>query len=82
MDLELRGKRAIVTGGSRGIGRVIAGALAAEGVRVVVAARTAETLEKAAELADVVTFLVSARSRAINGEIIAAGGGARGPIHS
>ena len=48
MDLELAAKRAIVTGGSRGIGRVIAGALAAEGVRVVIAARTPEPLEKAA----------------------------------
>ena len=35
----------------------------------------------AAELADVVTFLASPRSVAINGDAIAAGGGARGPIH-
>jgi NAD(P)-dependent dehydrogenase (short-subunit alcohol dehydrogenase family) len=48
MDLQLEGRRAIVTGGSRGIGLVIARALAEEGVRVVLAARTAEPLEKAA----------------------------------
>ena len=35
----------------------------------------------AAELATVVTFLASPRSVAINGDAIAAGGGARGPIH-
>src|ERR1700722_6770302 len=35
----------------------------------------------AAELADVVTFLASPRSVAINGDTIAAGGSARGPIH-
>jgi len=45
MDLELAGKRAIVTGGSRGIGKVIARQLAAEGVDVVIAARGAEQLE-------------------------------------
>jgi NAD(P)-dependent dehydrogenase (short-subunit alcohol dehydrogenase family) len=52
LDLELTGKRAIVTGGSRGIGKAIARQLAAEGVDVVIAARTREPLERtAAELA-------------------------------
>lgn len=45
MDLGLRGKRAIVTGGSRGIGRCCALALAREGVRVCIAARTQATLD-------------------------------------
>lgn len=48
MDLQLRGKRAIVTGGSRGIGLAVAHALAAEGVDVVVAARDLPTLDAAA----------------------------------
>lgn len=40
MELQLRGKTAIVTGASRGIGLATTRALAAEGVRVVGAART------------------------------------------
>jgi len=49
MDLGLRGKRAIVTGGSRGIGRCCAIALAREGVSVCIAARTQEVLERVVE---------------------------------
>jgi NAD(P)-dependent dehydrogenase (short-subunit alcohol dehydrogenase family) len=45
MDLQLSGKRAIVTGGSRGIGKAIARALASEGVDVVIAARNKEALQ-------------------------------------
>ena len=49
MDLELSGKRAIVTGGSRGIGLAIAKQLAAEGVVVALAARDAAALAAAAD---------------------------------
>lgn len=45
MDLGLKGKAAIVTGASRGIGRAIAQELAKEGCDVVVAARDAGALE-------------------------------------
>ena len=45
MNLGLRGKRAIVTGGSQGIGRCCALALAREGVRVCIVARTRTTLD-------------------------------------
>jgi len=48
MDLQLTGKRAIVTGGSKGIGKAVARALSAEGCDVVIASRTRETLEDAA----------------------------------
>ena len=48
MDLELAGRTAIVTGGSRGIGKAIAWELAREGVDVAVVARTLEPLEAAA----------------------------------
>lgn len=49
MDLELEGKAAIVTGGSRGIGKAIARQLALEGVDVAVVARGKEALESTAE---------------------------------
>ena len=48
MDLQLGGKRALVTGGSKGIGRAIARQLALEGADVVIAARRASDLEAAA----------------------------------
>ena len=48
MDLQLNDKTALVTGASVGIGRAIAAALAAEGVRVAIAARRVEKLEELA----------------------------------
>lgn len=48
MDLELRDKRAIVTGGSRGIGRAVARELAAEGAHVAIVARNRDALLAAA----------------------------------
>lgn len=47
MDLGLRGLRAIVTGGSRGIGRSVAETLIAEGAAVAICGRTAEHLDSA-----------------------------------
>lgn len=49
MDLELTGKKAIVTGGSRGIGKQIARVLAQEGVDVAIAAREMDRLEATAK---------------------------------
>jgi len=48
MDMSLEGKVAVVTGGSKGIGRQIALALAGAGADVAVAARGAEDLERTA----------------------------------
>lgn len=48
MDLGLRGRRVLVTGGSKGIGLACAEAFAAEGCDVVLAARDAAALEAAA----------------------------------
>jgi 3-oxoacyl-[acyl-carrier protein] reductase len=51
VDFGLGGVTALVSGATRGIGRAIAGALAAEGARVAVAARTEEDVRRvAAEL--------------------------------
>ena len=47
MDLQLTGKTALITGGSRGLGRGAAEVLAAEGCRLHLAARTKADLEKA-----------------------------------
>lgn len=41
MDLQLKGRRALVTGGTKGIGRAIAFGLAAEGCDVAICARNA-----------------------------------------
>jgi 3-oxoacyl-[acyl-carrier protein] reductase len=48
MDLQLAGKTALVTGASMGIGHAIARGLAAEGVRVCIAARRVNLLEELA----------------------------------
>jgi NAD(P)-dependent dehydrogenase (short-subunit alcohol dehydrogenase family) len=49
MDLQLHGRRALVTGGSRGIGLAAARALAAEGADIALLARNPEALTEAAD---------------------------------
>ncbi len=72
MDLQLQGKKAIVTGGSRGMGKAIARQLAHEGCDVAIGARTEGPLrEAAAEIArqtgrKIVPFIVDT----LNGESI------------
>ena len=49
MDLGLRGRKAIVTGASRGIGRAIAETLAGEGCDLAICSRQAEGVEEASK---------------------------------
>src|SRR2546425_3870992 len=49
LELGLKGKAAIVTGGSEGLGRATADRLAREGVRVAICARRKDVLEQTAE---------------------------------
>jgi 3-oxoacyl-[acyl-carrier protein] reductase len=49
MDLQLKGKKALVTGASRGLGYAVARALAAEGAELAINSRTPASIEAAAE---------------------------------
>ncbi len=86
MDLQLSGKRAIVTGGSRGIGKASARALALEGCDVVIVARGEDALrataaELTAETGRTITGIVCDTSQdesvqgAVRDAIAALGGG-------
>jgi NAD(P)-dependent dehydrogenase (short-subunit alcohol dehydrogenase family) len=62
MDLGLKGKVAVVTGGSKGIGLAVAKALGAEGVRVAIVARSQAGLDAAKEQLTAAGYQVAAIS--------------------
>ena len=64
MDLGLKGKHAVVTGGSKGIGRAIATTFAAEGANVAICARNA--VEVAATVTELQGFGVKAFGDALD----------------
>ncbi len=68
MELGLKGKTVLVTGGSKGIGRATARAMAAEGARVMICSRSAADLEATAaairsETGQAVEFIAADLSR-------------------
>ncbi|MEX2542034.1 MAG: SDR family oxidoreductase [Trueperaceae bacterium] len=71
MDLGIAGKLALVTGGSTGIGYAAAHSLAAEGARVVIVARSQDTVENAAKL---IAHDTGAEVNAVTGDLGSAGG--------
>ncbi len=62
MNIDLNGKRVIVTGASRGIGLAIAHAFAAEGARVAICARTEDAVTKAGQALQATAQAVIARA--------------------
>ncbi|HEY5681946.1 MAG TPA: SDR family oxidoreductase [Pseudomonadales bacterium] len=64
MDLQLKGSKALITGGTKGIGRAIANALADEGCNVAICARNAEEVEAA--VADLSAKGVTAFGQAVD----------------
>ena len=49
MELNLKGKKAIITGASRGIGKAIAYSLAEEGVSLSICSRNLESIKQTAQ---------------------------------
>jgi len=73
MDLGLTGRSVIVTGASRGIGFAIASAFAAEGARLTICARGAETLNAARDQLAAIATRTGGDVQAVTADITSAG---------
>jgi len=86
MDLGIRGKTALVTGASSGLGFAAARTLAAEGARVVIVSRSKENIEKAATAihadsgADVIPLTADLSETAGIADLVERARAAAGPI--
>ena len=72
MDLGLNGKKALITGATKGIGRAVAESLLAEGASVSICARNAEGLEQAITEMSALGTVVGQVVDAADGEAVAA----------
>ncbi len=71
MDLRLDGKTAVITGGSKGIGKGIAKAFADSGANVLITARKSDALEDtAAELGATVSWVTGHTGRPEDGQMV------------
>jgi 3-oxoacyl-[acyl-carrier protein] reductase len=80
MDLGLDGRVALVNGASKGLGRAIAEALAAEGARVAVSSRSRERIEETAEAIGATGFVFDAADLDAAGPLVDDVERALGPI--
>jgi len=81
VDLGLRGKRVLITGGSKGIGLACARAFLSEGARVAITSRSRENLDHArAALGEVLTLAADLSDAGAAGSAVTACEGALGPL--
>lgn len=82
MDLSLRSKVAMVTGGSKGIGLACAAVLRSEGAQVAIVSRSTDSLARAAALLgdDVLCLAADLRNESEAARVVAECEGALGPI--
>ncbi len=80
MDLGIKGKVALVTGASKGLGLGVATALAGEGAQVAISSRTAERIEAAAKSLGAHAFVHDAADAEQAPELVAAVARELGPV--